>query len=136
MYDTYIFDLYGTLIDIHTDESSPELWEKLSLHFQYSGMPAEPEELAQDFQEEIMRQMAAPRIECEHPDFDMHETFAEMARRRGFMATPAWAEETVKWFRLLSIRRLALYDGVEDLLKRLKANHKKCICSPTDRRPS
>ncbi|WP_239615577.1 HAD family hydrolase [Cohnella mopanensis] len=125
IYNTYIFDLYGTLIDIHTDEDSPELWERLSLHFQYNGMPAKPEELAQDFQAEIKRQMAAPRIQCEHPDFDMHETFTEMARRRGGAATPAWAEETVRWFRMLSIRRLALYDGVEDLLKSLKANHKK-----------
>ena len=27
MYDTYIFDLYGTLVDIHTDEDKEELWE-------------------------------------------------------------------------------------------------------------
>ena len=27
IYDNYIFDLYGTLIDIHTDESTPQLWE-------------------------------------------------------------------------------------------------------------
>ncbi|WP_022761166.1 HAD family hydrolase [Butyrivibrio sp. AD3002] len=26
-YKNYIFDLYGTLIDIHTDEEQPELWE-------------------------------------------------------------------------------------------------------------
>ena len=28
-YDNYIFDLYGTLIDIHTDEEQPKLWEKM-----------------------------------------------------------------------------------------------------------
>ena len=36
-YDNYIFDLYGTLIDIHTDEEQSILWEKmtdyLKLHF-------------------------------------------------------------------------------------------------------
>ena len=26
-YKNYIFDLYGTLIDIHTDEEFPELWK-------------------------------------------------------------------------------------------------------------
>ena len=31
MYDTCIFDLYGTLVDIRTDENKEELWEKLSL---------------------------------------------------------------------------------------------------------
>lgn len=29
-YETYIFDLYGTLIDIHTDEEGPLLWEKMA----------------------------------------------------------------------------------------------------------
>ncbi len=29
-YKNYIFDLYGTLIDIHTDEENPELWEFMS----------------------------------------------------------------------------------------------------------
>ena len=28
-YDNYIFDLYGTLVDIHTDESDTAIWEKL-----------------------------------------------------------------------------------------------------------
>ena len=28
MYQNYIFDLYGTLADIHTDEEQPLLWEK------------------------------------------------------------------------------------------------------------
>ena len=31
MYETCIFDLYGTLVDIHTDEKKEELWEKLAL---------------------------------------------------------------------------------------------------------
>ena len=26
-YENYIFDLYGTLVDIHTDEENTELWE-------------------------------------------------------------------------------------------------------------
>jgi len=30
-YENYVFDLYGTLVDIHTDENSEGLWEKLAL---------------------------------------------------------------------------------------------------------
>ena len=30
-YDNYIFDLYGTLVDIHTDESDTAIWEKLAM---------------------------------------------------------------------------------------------------------
>ena len=29
-YENYIFDLYGTLVDIHTDEEKTELWEGLA----------------------------------------------------------------------------------------------------------
>ena len=25
-YDNYVFDLYGTLVDIHTEEDFPKLW--------------------------------------------------------------------------------------------------------------
>ncbi|WP_281363492.1 hypothetical protein [Paenibacillus lemnae] len=38
MYATYIFDLYGTLIDIETDEEAPEVWNRLGFHFGYHGM--------------------------------------------------------------------------------------------------
>ena len=27
-YDNYVFDLYGTLVDIHTDENKAEIWER------------------------------------------------------------------------------------------------------------
>lgn len=37
MYSNYIFDLYGTLIDINTDESSNEFWYKLSLFYSFKG---------------------------------------------------------------------------------------------------
>lgn len=36
-YENYIFDLYGTLVDIHTDEEKPELWEKLAQFYGYYG---------------------------------------------------------------------------------------------------
>lgn len=30
MYQNYIFDLYGTLVDIHTNENKHYLWEKMA----------------------------------------------------------------------------------------------------------
>ena len=35
MYETCIFDLYGTLVDIRTDEEKSGLWEKLALFYAY-----------------------------------------------------------------------------------------------------
>ena len=37
MYQNIIFDLYGTLVDIKTDESKQTFWEELSLFLSYNG---------------------------------------------------------------------------------------------------
>ena len=44
-YDNYVFDLYGTLVDIHTQEDDYVLWEKLALFYGYYSAIYEPEEL-------------------------------------------------------------------------------------------
>ena len=45
MYKNYVFDLYGTLIDINTDEWSIELWEKMAVYYGYMGAIYTAEEL-------------------------------------------------------------------------------------------
>ena len=35
-YQNYIFDLYGTLVDIHTDEDQPPAWAALARFYSYS----------------------------------------------------------------------------------------------------
>lgn len=45
-YDNYIFDLYGTLVDIHTDESDTAIWEKLAMFYGYYGALYEAKELS------------------------------------------------------------------------------------------
>ncbi|MFR2512747.1 MAG: hypothetical protein ACLS9K_13090, partial [Lachnospira eligens] len=42
-YKNYVFDLYGTLVDIHTDEEQELLWEKLALFYGYYDAVYEPE---------------------------------------------------------------------------------------------
>ena len=36
-YQNYIFDLYGTLVDIHTDESKASVWKKIAVYFSAQG---------------------------------------------------------------------------------------------------
>ena len=45
MYQNYIFDLYGTLADTHTNEGKHYLWNKLSAFFSAYGAIYEPLEL-------------------------------------------------------------------------------------------
>ena len=37
MYNNYIFDLYGTLVDINTNENTKSLLEKLALFYSFNG---------------------------------------------------------------------------------------------------
>ena len=37
-YDNYIFDLYGTLVDIHTDEYDIETWNKWAKWLDEKGL--------------------------------------------------------------------------------------------------
>ena len=39
-YQDCIFDLYGTLVDIHTDEERPQLWEDLTAWYREHGARA------------------------------------------------------------------------------------------------
>lgn len=49
MYRNYVFDLYGTLVDIHTDENNEMVWEKLSLFYGYYGASYQPKELKDSY---------------------------------------------------------------------------------------
>ena len=49
MYQNYIFDLYGTLIDIHTDEETRGLWKQMAGILARRGAKYRPEELRQAY---------------------------------------------------------------------------------------
>ena len=45
MFKNCIFDLYGTLVDIRTDEEKPSLWHTLSSRYAHLGVSTRPEVL-------------------------------------------------------------------------------------------
>ena len=62
MYQNYIFDLYGTLVDIHTNEKKAYLWKKMSLFFGMKGAAYEPKELRMAYETKIKEQEAALKM--------------------------------------------------------------------------
>lgn len=124
MYQTYIFDLYGTLIDISTDEEDLKLWDTLAFHFRYSGMEVTGATLQRLVAKEIGVQMEIAGQYCEYPDFVMQDVLKMIALDLGKEPAKEWLDETVKWFRILSLHHLALYDGVEEVIRGLKAQGK------------
>lgn len=64
MYRNYVFDFYGTLADIRTDEENPQLWEKMSEIYAALGAPYRAEELKSAFRK--MESEEVNRLKREH----------------------------------------------------------------------
>ncbi|MCD7889219.1 MAG: HAD family hydrolase [Oscillospiraceae bacterium] len=119
MYKTCIFDFYGTLCDIRTDETKPELWEKLALFYSFQGAVYTPEELRIGYFRTVSE------LETEFREIRIEQVFKELFERRGAPADDALAIHTGQFFRILSIEHLRLYDGAKDMLERLRKNGRK-----------
>ena len=65
LYQDYIFDLYGTLVDIRTDEEQRVLWNKMSLFFGYYGAVYAPEELRRMYRKLVTDKEKAQKAEKE-----------------------------------------------------------------------
>ena len=37
MYKNYVFDLYGTLVDLNAGENDDNLWQKMAIDYGYKG---------------------------------------------------------------------------------------------------
>lgn len=123
MYKNYIFDLYGTLIDINTDEDSHELWYKLSFFYSFKGAFYNPKELKNSYKYMIKRKLES----CTHtkyPDYPIETVFSDLYLQKGICASDELVNDTAQLFRILSIKYIKLYDGVVELLDLLKAKGK------------
>lgn len=128
MYKNYIFDLYGTLIDINTEEWSKELWKKMVFMYSYRGAQYTPDELNSEYGRLVEKEKKSVRRR--HPEFSVidikiEKVFRKLYTQKGVKVTKAQVLFTAEAFRCFSTKYIKLYDGVIDLLDTLKANGKK-----------
>ena len=124
-YQNCIFDLYGTLVDIRTDETSPRLWERMAKIYRAGGALYRPEEL-RDAYFRLVRQLeggAALRQGSHeaHPEIQIEQVFQRLYREKGIEADCELAVRTGLSFRELSTEYLRLYDGAAELLRTLRS---------------
>ena len=128
MYQNYIFDLYGTLVDIHTNEKKAYLWKKMSLFFGMKGAAYEPKELRMAYETKIKEQEAALKMECRGshvPEIDIADVFRQLFEDQAVSVTEEEIADLAKMFRAISIEELKLFPGVPEMLQRLKDAGKK-----------
>ena len=124
MYTNYIFDLYGTLVDINTNENNPELWYKLSLFYSFKGAIYTSNELENSYKELVKANLSSI-TNTKYPDFPLENIFSKLYIDKGVTPSDNLINDTAHFFRILSIKYIKLYDGAIELLELLKAKGKK-----------
>ena len=121
MYTDLIFDLYGTLVDIHTEENDL-VWEKTALYFGYYGAHYTARELECAFTARIRarKAKAGQSYEC-FPDIPFHEVMADLFRAKGIAENAdALGIQAAQLFRICSTEYIRLYPNVLESLAFLR----------------
>lgn len=122
MYQNYIFDFYGTLADITTNEESAYLWNKMAQIYSAYGAPYKGVELKKTFrglcatQEEELKQKARQAagagkdFEAEiNTEIDLTACFAQCFEEKGVSCDREKARMMAITFRTLSRKYLRAY---------------------------
>lgn len=142
MYQNYIFDLYGTLVDIRTDESADRFWKKVADIYESHGAKYDSKELKSYYHK--FAKSEEHFLHFSHPfykniEIDLERVFVRLYKRKGVNADKKTIEDTAVKFRKASTEFIKLYDGVVDLLQSLKnagknvyllSNAQRCFTYP------
>ena len=121
-YTDLIFDLYGTLVDIHTEEKE-YVWEHTAIFFGFYGAHYTGPELEGEFRSAMAAReaKAGQSYEC-FPDIPFEQVMGELFRKKGVTENAdALGVQAAQLFRILSIEYIRLYPKVLDALAQLRA---------------
>jgi putative hydrolase of the HAD superfamily len=126
--EAVLFDLYGTLVDIWTDEEDMSVYYTLCKFLRYYGVAFKPDELAARYQES-----AAAHL-LDHPgpfgEIDVFLIFEDILtdglRKSPERALVIWL---ARLFRSLSTERLNLFPDTLPALEELAANYRLGLVS-------
>jgi putative hydrolase of the HAD superfamily len=120
-YTDLIFDLYGTLVDIHTEENDL-VWEKTAIFFGFYGAHYTPAELKTAFRAAMAEReaKAGQSYEC-FPDIPFELVMAQLFREKGVEENAdSLGVQAAQLFRITSIEYVKLYPGALDALAKLR----------------
>ena len=123
------FDLYGTLIDIRTDEEDPGVYATLSDFLAYSRVVIAPEDLAREYRDRVRSHLA--RSGERFPEVDVSAVFREIVNeyRRPLSDGGPDPADVARLFRTLTRRRFAPFPGVHEVLTRLRQKYRLGLIS-------
>jgi putative hydrolase of the HAD superfamily len=125
-----LFDLYGTLIDIETDESLEEIYRGIAHYLTYQGVYLHRWEV-RDRYYQIMKQQREESGE-EYPEIDVEAIWNTFLEQEGMKAAPARRDLVrilVQLYRGISRKRLQLYPDVKRVLDDLQPHYRMAVIS-------
>ena len=127
MYQNYIFDLYGTLVDINTNEGKPYLWKKVTELYAYHGAYYTPKEFRAGYLRLCAEhtQRLREKNGAKYPEIQLEYVFEDLFKEKGVNVPMDIIRTIGQTFRVISTKFLCLYDGVTDLLDSIHAAGKK-----------
>jgi putative hydrolase of the HAD superfamily len=115
-----LFDLYGTLIDIETDESIEEIYRGIAHYLTYHGIHLHRWEV-RDHYYQIMKEQKEVRGE-EYPEIDVEAIWRAFLKQNGIQEGPerrSLALTLAEIYRGISRKKLQLYPDVKRVLDEL-----------------
>lgn len=125
-----VFDINGTLTDIHTNECHDDVYRVISNLLSYQGILLAPH-VVKDLYFKIMKEQRAAHAEL-HPEFDVIAIFREIVTQHATDFTRSLPTKKVEQlpillaetYRAASRFRLQLYPGVMDTLRQLQPKYR------------
>lgn len=118
-YENYIFDLYGTLIDIHTEEGERKLWKALAKFYRVHGAFYFAGGIRRGYHKYVKEELEKSE------EIQVEKVFKKLFAVKGVEADDALILETCRYFRDTSTYHLRLYEWSLPILQKLKENGKK-----------
>lgn len=129
IYQSYLFDLYGTLADIHTDEEKKELWKKLAVWYASHGAFYTDFQIRAEYHRLSLEKRSQAAVR--HPDYttldiQVEHVFEALYTQKGIPACDDLIKETALFFRTISRRYIRLYPQVRPMLLEMRKQGKQC----------
>ncbi len=123
MYQNYIFDLYGTLVDIRTNEEKPYLWKKMADLLACYHVFYDWKKLKKIYKYHL--NSLEENLEHVHGEISIEKVWECIFREVEVEVNRESIENLCYTFRVLSREYVRLYPGVEELLSNLKKKGKR-----------
>lgn len=122
MRQAVLFDLYGTLIDIRTDEQDPADWGTLAQYLGYLGIVIAAEELRSQYQRRVEFQLSSSPER--HAEVDVYTVFRDIFEAYGRVrVSREKIIDAAMLFRSLTRRQFGLFPDAAAVLRRLRERY-------------